>query len=898
MKFIYLLPALLLIGCIRAPKPQTAVPAPPAIESRPATFVSATDDEDKAGEKQGEKEDAKGAKEFFLRTRLPEGETVIPIDRYLAARQHIANMPAYSIAKGAMVAANSSARAINGNNWTSLGPGDFGGRTRSLVIDPKNLQTMYAGAVTGGVWKTINGGQTWAPLTDLLPILNIGALVMDPNDSNTLYAGTGEWYQGWPGQGIFKTSDGGATWNQLPLTANSIFTYTNKLIMSPNNPGRIYAATWEGILTSADSGATWTLTNLNLTQVYAGCQDLVIRTDTKTDYLYASCTGKAGASYTIWRNPDAAGTGTWTQVYTAANMGRTSLAIAPSQQTTIYALAASYGGDPHYEDGLLAVYRSTSSGDPGSWTTQVSNADPNVMNTLQLTNSNSVVNAFCANGGALNYVDGQGDYDNVIAVDPVDPNRVWAGGIDVFRSDDGGVTWGVASLWQAPIGAPIFAHADRHVILFHPGYDGIANQTMFLGTDGGLFRTDNARAPVSSGSRAACYSDWVANNAVQWTSLNNTYVVAQFYHGTSYPGGGIYMAGAQDNAPSRGSDLRGVNGWTPFTTGDGTVVEVDPADSNIIFESTQGLSLNRALNGGTIARAISGITETTFPFVPDMAIDPNEGKHIYLGGLTNLWRSVNSGASWTAAAPLESGSSVGGIAVSPFDSNTVLFGTQFGFIYRNTSALTADGATTWNYAQPRSGRVAGLAFDPVNPNVVYACYSTLKRAQYPTDAHVYKSINGGITWFPSDGTGISSLPDISTRQIAADPRNPQNVYVASDLGIFISTDGGATWAHDPQAFSDVIVEDLGFDNGINSNWLFAYTYGRGAYRVQLPNAPATNCSYSVSPASISIDGFGGIVPVTVTAPPGCAWAALPGANANKSGYSPRPTAAAAVRHRS
>lgn len=886
MKIGCLLPAVLMIGCMRAPRPQAAVaPAPPAAVDRMAPFALATDlsdDGDKPGEREKEKEDAKGAREFFLRSRLPEGETVIPIDRYLAARQHIANMPAYSIARGAMVDANSSARIVSGNNWASLGPGDFGGRTRSLVMDPNNPQTMYAGAVTGGVWKTVDGGQNWTPLTDLLPILNIGALAMDPNDSNTLYAGTGEWYQGWPGQGIFKTTDGGATWNQLPKTANGIFTYTNKLVMSPNNPGRIYAAIWEGIYTSADSGATWTAMNLNLSQVYAGCQDLAIRTDTKTDYLYASCTGNAaGAGYTIWRNPDAAGTGTWTQVYTATNMGRTSLAIAASQQTTIYAMAASYGGDPHYEDGLLAVYRSTSSGDPGSWTTQVSNADPNVMNTLLLTNSNDVVGGFCANGGVFNYGIGQGDYDNVLAVDPADPNRVWAGGIDLFRSDDGGVTWGVASLWQAPIGTPIFAHADRHVILFHPGYDGSANQTMFLGTDGGLFRTDNARAPVSTGGRAACYNNWVANNGVSWTSLNHTYVVAQFYHGTAYPGGGVYMGGAQDNSPSRGSDRGGVNGWVPFTTGDGTVVGVDPADSNIIFESTEYLSLNRALNGGTLASAITRITEKNFPFVPNMAIDPNEGKHVYLGGGTNLWRSVNSAASWSAAAPLEAGSSVGGIAVSPFDSNTVLFGTQFGYIYRSTSALTANGVTPWAYAQPRSGRVAGLAFDPVNPNVVYACYSTLKRALYPTDAHVYKSINGGVTWFPSDGSGSSSLPDISTRQIAVDPRNPQNVYVASDLGMFVSTDGGATWAHDPEAFPNVIVEDLGFDQGVSSNWLFAYSYGRGAYRVQLPNATATNCSYSVSPASISVDGFGGIVPVTVTAPPGCAWAALPGTSATQ-----------------
>lgn len=123
-------------------------------------------------------------------------------------------------------------------------------------------------------------------------MLNIGALVMDPNDPNTLYAGTGEWYTGFAGQGIFKTSDGGATWNQLARTSLKMtnnFEYVNKLVMSPTTPNRLYAATWGGVFTSADGGNTWTPTGLSTTDVYYGCQDLAIRTDQTTDYLFASC---------------------------------------------------------------------------------------------------------------------------------------------------------------------------------------------------------------------------------------------------------------------------------------------------------------------------------------------------------------------------------------------------------------------------------------------------------------------------------------------------------------------------------------------------------------------------------------------------------------------------------
>jgi len=869
-----------LAGCARVHKPLALAPAP-------ATVADADEDADSGEHEESEQENAKAAREYFLGKRLAQEMTQLPMDRYLAARDHVARMPVFSMARGSVAAAKTATREIGGKTWTQVGPGNFGGRTRSLVIDPNNPNTMYAGSVTGGVFKTVDGGHSWTALTDILPVLNVGALVMDPNDSNTLYAGTGESYQSWPGQGIFKTSDGGQTWKQLPPTASII--YTNKLVMSALNPGRIYAATSLGIYTSADAGATWKFMNLDSTQAFNGCQDLTLRTDTGQDYLYASCSPKLGATdFAIWRNPDAAGGGTWTQVFTTPHMGRVALAIAPSQQATIYAMAESIGGDPHYEGGLLAVYRSDSAGDPGSWNVRVANTDPNIMNTLLLTEARDVISGFCNNGGPPVYGTGQGGYDNVLAVDPLDPNRVWAGGIDVYRSDDGGMTWGAASLWQILIGNPQYAHADRHVILFHPGYDGNANEQMFIGTDGGLFRTDNARAAVSTGNRAACQADFLANSAVRWNDINHSYAVAQFYHGAAYPGGGIYMAGAQDNSVGRGNDLTGINGWIQFSTGDGTAVAVDPADVNLLYESKQNLSLTRAVDGraclGTTASACliatAGITETnaSFPFVPYLAMDPGEGRRLYLGGTTTLWRSIDAGVSWSAAAPVESGSSVTAITVSPFDSKTVLFGTRAGFIYYSSDALNAGGSVSWSYARPRRGNVGGIAFDPTSPNIVYATYTTFKSSISPTDAHIYKSINGGVTWFASDGSGTTAFPDIPAHRVLVDPRNPQTIYVGSDMGVFISTDGGITWAHDPEEFSNVITEELAFDQGITGNWLFAFTYGRSTYRVPLPGATATNCTYSVTPTAIAADASGGVYPVTVNAPPGCTWSAVPGSS--------------------
>ncbi len=879
MRLFFCIFACTTLACVRVhtPLPLATNGTPPP---RPAARQELDADKDRDGDadSRSETEGAKDATKFFLMRRIPPGQDKLPIDRYLAAREHMNAMPAFSISG---ISPKVERPNIAGG-WTSLGPGNVGGRTRSLAINPQNTSIMYAGAVTGGVWKTTNGGQSWTALTDMLPVLNIGSLVMDPFDPNTLYAGTGEFEGGFPGQGIFKTSDAGNTWTLLPTTSSATtfnFEYVNRLVMSPTNHNRIYAATWTGIWTSGDGGATWTNTGLGA-QLYDGCEDLVIRTDQTTDYLFASCFGaKASSDFTLWRNTDVTGTGAWSQVFTAPHMARTALAIAPSQQSTIYAMAASHNGDPNYEDGLLAVYRSTSNGDLGSWMTQVSNTDPDITNTLLLTDSVTVTGNFCFNGGALTLTnaESQGSWDNTLAVDPLDPNRVWAGGVDLFRSDDGGVTWGAASLWQLDYSSPQFAHADRHFIVFQPGYDGVANQTMFLATDGGVFRTNNARGAVSTGPKGTCQGQFMANTAILWFGLNNGYAATQFYHGFAYPGGLSYMGGAQDNSVSRGTDAAGPNGFVLFSTGDGTAVGIDPADANRIFQSKELLSLGRALDGDTFLDATNGITENPgdFPFSPFLAIDPNEGKRLFLGGTSKLWRSMDGGASWTAAAPVEANSSVGAIAVSPFDSNTVIFGSGLGFIYRNSAALASNGTTKWANALPRAGFISSIAFDPTNPNIVYAVYSSFKIL--PTDAHVYRSIDGGVTWTPSDGAGASALPDIPTWRLIVNPYNPLQLFLGSDLGLFVSLDGGTTWNRDT-TLENVIVEELALDQGNNSNWLFAFTYGRATYRAPLPGASQPNCTYSVSPTNINASAFGGLVPISITAPPGCSWMGLPGNN--------------------
>jgi photosystem II stability/assembly factor-like uncharacterized protein len=353
-----------------------------------------------------------------MEKRLPKGATELPVERYFEAKEQMKGMQRYSTAQGAALASESetgetdeailsrttgqslSAGATGGvlGTWQSLGPGNVGGRTRAIIIDPISPNTMYAAGVAGGVWKSTNAGASWSPLDDFMANIAVSCLAFEPGNSSVIYAGSGEGFfnaDGVQGAGIFKSTDAGATWTRLASTTTSDFFFVNDIVVSNANAQHVYAATRSGVWRSLDGGATWAMI-LNVPTVAGsatgvrGATDLAIRTDQATDYLFVA----AGTAFNpgepashIYRQTDAAnaivvptGTtanaGSFTDVYTEAGMGRTSLAIAPSNQNTIYAMADTSNAG-NYNLGLLGVFRSTSSGDAGSWTTQVRTTSAN-----------------------------------------------------------------------------------------------------------------------------------------------------------------------------------------------------------------------------------------------------------------------------------------------------------------------------------------------------------------------------------------------------------------------------------------------------------------------------------------------------------------------------------------
>ncbi len=802
-------------------------------------------------------DEPQGAITHFLSKRVPTGQTTLGPEDYKAALQQAQQMPVHTTSRsGAESLAApqkagsrssrttglvSSSASTLGGAWQAMGPGNIGGRTRALLIHPTTPSTMWAAGVAGGIWKSTDSGATWVPKADLLVNIAVNSMILDPRNPNILYAGTGEGFfnaDGVRGAGILKSTDGGETWAQLAATANSDFFYVQKIVMSKGSSQRLYAATRTGIFRSTDGGTSWS--KMLDGSTVNGCMDLAIQTDRALANVFAAC-GTFTQS-TVYRALDTgSATQTWTAVFSPAGGGRTSLALAPSNQSMIYALVASNVAG-NYQDGLLGVYRSTTNGSAGSWVARVTNTSPVKLNTLLL--SNPVIANLTECGFGTNQFFNQGWYDNIIAVDPVNPNIVWAGGVDLFRSDDGGANWGQASHWWFTPGVdPEYNHADQHTIVFHPQYNGTTNKIMYTGNDGGVHMTADARAPVSYSPSPVTPTSPVCGNTapgtVAWQTKNNGYQITQFYHGAVYPDGNTFFGGTQDNGTLRGT-VAGGEIWSSIRGGDGGYVAVNPTNTNIVFAENTGLSIQRSANGGTsFSSFTSGITEAggNFLFITPFAQDPSNPGTMWIGGAIP-WRTTQGaavptvGSIWTRAGAFF-GTRISAWGISPLNSNRVYAGTQTGRVFTSGTALTDTSTSVWASSQPRAGSnyISWVAPDPVSANTVYATVSTFNSGA--SVGHVFKSVDSGATWVSIDGSGATGIPDVPVHSIVIDPLNTQRMYVGTDIGVFVTTDGGANWARENTGFANVVVESLSISN-TSPRYLYAFTHGRSVFRAQLP----------------------------------------------------------------
>lgn len=705
------------------------------------------------------------AEEYRLQS-LRSADGTIPHGADLLAKQQMALLAPAGISGG-----------FDSRRWTDLGPGNIGGRIRAIAIHPTTPSTMFVGSVAGGIWKTINAGASWAPVDDLMTNLSITTIAFQPGNPSLMYASTGEGFRNGDavrGAGVMQSTDGGTTWSQLPATNTADFYYTSRLSIAPDG-STILIATRSGIYRSTNAGVTFARVHGSAS---AFCLDVKFHpTNSSVAIAFIGDTFAGTQTSTVAFTTN--GGATWTNAAGIATTGSTTTRIELAWHKGW--TGAGNGCCYALKDSSSTLYRSV---DGGATWTQIS--------------TSSILGS-------------QGWYDTCLWIDPSDTDAnpaddvLMAGGIDQWRSTNGGTTFTKVSRWSS---WPNSAHADQHVIIEHPQFDGTTNRTVYFGNDGGIWRTDNV---------------YTVANTSGWINLNNSLRITQFYGGSRNQSAGILIGGTQDNGTLRRVEASGQNGWTTMFGGDGGFCASSATNSNYHWGEYVYLQIHRSTNGGTSSSySNSGIgdagSSSTANFIAPFILDPNNQTTMLAGG-ASLWRSTNVTAgtpAWAAIKPAV-GSNISAIAVAEGNAALIYVGHNNGDVFKTTNGTAA--TPSWikvdgNPSALPGRKVMHIRLDGNDSNRVFVCFGG-----YATD-NLWESTNGGSTWASKPG-----LPSAPVRDVALHPTRSRYLYAGTEVGFLVSQDGGSTWSGTATP-ARASIDEMFWSDGE----LYLVTHARGVWR--------------------------------------------------------------------
>ncbi len=751
--------------------------------------------------------------------------------------------------------------------WQESGPDKVGGRTRAILVDKNNNQNIYAGSVSGGLWKSTNGAQTWFKINDKETNLSVSSICQ--TDNGNIYYGTGEQVgTGYIGNGIYKSTDG-INFTNIPSTSNFSFVY--KLVAHNNT---IYASTNKGLYKSTD-GDTWTVlkSTTYLPNDFKRIDDVAISND---GILYASVKGK------IYKSTDGGSTLNIIDSIPTSNAWNVKIDIAPSNSNYVYCSVVYMSFNNPFGSGYqdFNIYRTTDGGI--NWT--------------------SIRGEYTASFQPFKK---QGSYNHVIKVFPKNENKILLGGVDSYSWDDG-YGWQQISYWIGDQGInseSYYMHADQHTILFDPEYNGTTNRKIYFGNDGGIFISKN--------------------DASTFTSYNLKYNVTQFYTVAAGPKG-KWVAGAQDNGTQYNS-LEGSNKLrtSEVSGGDGFGCAIPMLSEKLKFVSLYYGKIYRITESGE-KQSIS-VTGEDADFVTNIALWESmydetsidsvifvvEDKGLHVGDTViarsnqgrrplpyiltaedsiatgdtifpldfeiKVWDTYQSLFAYpthngifistralnlsTAAIYFDKVSDVAGSSsnaqnlVFSKDGNTIFYSLG-NKVYKTTNLLNSRKAKT-EAVDPGvtvidinkvvtqqigafPGTVTSIATDPeVSNNLIVTL------GGYNTGAHIYYSTNAATTVSENltdnfiDVTG--NLPGIPVYSSLIAWNSSNRVVIGTEYGIYSTdaiTDGANTlWVVQDNGLPNVSVTGLfqqtfknEWENGVtNHGYIYAATFGRGVF---------------------------------------------------------------------
>jgi len=689
-------------------------------------------------------------------------------------------------------AINSGARttAGSGPSWAFMGPDSseeqlfiYGmgvGRVNVVAFDPVDSNIIWIGTPGGGAWVTKNNGLNWTSMTDSMPLLSVSDIVINPLNPQTMYLCTGDRDgNDYFGIGVLKSYDGGVTWNTTGLSwPDSNYNIATSMVINPLDTNTLIMATTSGMYRSYDGGNTVAL-------VDTGNYYQVLYCPGDTNILYGTTFNYYGpGSAQIWRSTDA-GT-TWTQQTHRTTTNRITIAVTPAAPNIVMGVGSVANGSN--QNGLDGIYKSSDSG--STFATIDSEGADCTHNLL----------SWQADGHQCT---GQGWYTLPLAISPIDSNIVYSGGVNTWRSTDGGHTWSIANQWDEESFGTAVVHADKHWMAFNP----IAPDRFYEGNDGGIFYSSN---PVGSGT---------------WNDLNNRIGIEEIYRIGVSNVASFVISGAQDV----GTKITRPGGiYEEACFGDGMACQLDFADSTVGYGSSEGGSIYLinptqtppalGTNNDIASNIDGGIVEGSGGWVTPFILEPSCHECI-LAGYAAVWRTKNEGNTWSAVSPSLTTTDLYRVAATAADTNTI-FATEDN--YTQKIYYTYNGGTSWTtMTSPYAGSqyISDLKVDPRDKNHIWVTYSGYGSPQVAT----WDSVTG--IWTQMN----EGLPDVPVMCFAIDYLS-RDIYVGTEIGVYYRDSTMTSWAPYTSGMPSLEVTDLEINYATNELW--ASTYGRSIWRTQ------------------------------------------------------------------